>query len=117
MPLFMLFSVSFLLVFEALRAKRRGGGEQRERHARALLRTWSRPRDRAAFPCACAYHPLQPFPHFLGPDPSARPTERLARARALPSFSLPRLWLSRPREVQLGFSSLTGIATFLLGRW
>lgn len=86
-----------------MRARARGG------------KSGLRPTDRAAFPCACADFPLQPFPHFLGPDPCARPTERSPRARALPPLPSPPTAPEAARGVTCVRLSLAGIATLLPG--
>lgn len=52
--------------------------------------------------------PPQPFPHVLGPDPSARPTERPAHARLF-FLCLPT---AGRRDVQLVSASLAGSASF-----
>lgn len=117
-PLFMRFFVSFPQVFEALQAEKVGAGVSSENGARARgCELGWRPTDRAAFPCACAHLPLQPFPHFLGLDPCARPTERSVRARALLPLPSPPTAPEAAGGATCVRFSLAGIASFLPGFW
>ncbi|EQB78738.1 hypothetical protein CB1_001107026 [Camelus ferus] len=114
----MRFFVSCPQVFEALQAEKVGAGVSSENGARARgCELGWRPTDRAAFPCACAHLPLQPFPHFLGLDPCARPTERSVRARALLPLPSPPTAPEAAGGATCVRFSLAGIASFLPGFW
>lgn len=69
----------------------------------------AREAETARLPLRVRTFPPQPFPHVLGPDPSARPTERPAHARLFFLLCLPT---AGRRDVQLVSASLAGSASF-----
>lgn len=97
------------------------GGVSSENGTRARARgcePGSRPRDLEAFPCACAYLRFQPFPHFLGSDPCARPTGcSQLRTRASSFLHSPPTAPEAARGATWVRLSLAGVATFLPRLW
>lgn len=98
-----------LLIFEALRAEKVGvgWGEQRERYARARAATnlARDPETSRPFRARAHISVFNPSPIFSVQTPARARLGALSCARALLPFSVPRLRLPRPREVQLGFVS------------
>lgn len=120
--LFMRFSVSFSLFRGTTSRKGGGGGVSSENGTRARgCEPGLRPGDLEAVPRACAHLRLQPFPHFLGPDPCALPTGVLAVAHARSLLSPFPAYGSRGRERCNFGSSLIGWRRHLsspsLGLW